>query len=85
MIRILASIATLTCLTACGSASGDGVGGVSASEASALNDAAAMLDARAGQARNEDAGLNPAAMTALRADRDRLAPADDNMTGAKIP
>ncbi|MGC4251224.1 MAG: hypothetical protein QM605_07040 [Sphingobium sp.] len=85
MIRILAGVAALACLTACGSASGDGVGGVSASEASALNDAAAMLDARAGQVRKEDAGVNPAAMTALRADRNRIEPAAGNAAGAKAP
>ncbi|EQA97086.1 hypothetical protein V475_12320 [Sphingobium baderi LL03] len=85
MIRYLASMAALVCLTACGSGPADGVGGVSASEASALNDAAAMLDARAGQIRDKEAGLNPAAMTALRADRDRAEPADENGSGAKIP
>ena len=85
MIRTLMGMTMLACLTACGSDSGDGVGGVSASEASALNDAAAMLDMRAGQARNEDAGVNPAAMKALRADRNRIEPAAENSSGAKIP
>lgn len=63
-------------LAACGSGSDDGVGGVSASEARALNDAAAMLDARAGQTRTGEVGLNPAATAAARADRGRTAPAN---------
>lgn len=67
---IAASIATF-CLAACGSGSESGVGGVSASEASALNDAAAMLDARAGDAQAGDVGLNPAARAAAEADRGR--------------
>lgn len=61
-------------LAGCGSASSDSAGGVSASEASALNDAAAELDAQAGAARPDDAGLNPAAMAGARANRDRKAP-----------
>lgn len=72
--RRSAAIAALMSLAACGSAPDDGVGGVSASEASALNDAAAMLDARSGEARSTDAGsLNPAAAAAARADRRRTA------------
>ncbi|MET0249422.1 MAG: hypothetical protein ABW164_06805 [Sphingobium sp.] len=63
-------------LAACGSGSDEGVGGVSASEARALNEAAAMLDARADQTRTGEAGLNPAAMAAARADRGRIAPAN---------
>lgn len=79
MIRNLAAIFGLAifgpaCLSACGSESGDGVGGVSASEAAALNDAAAMLDARSVEARNDSASINPAAARALRADRGRNAP-----------
>ncbi|RJG53833.1 hypothetical protein D0Z70_15155 [Sphingobium terrigena] len=74
MIRTFFIAAALLPLTACGSGSPDGVGGVSASEASALNDAAAMLDARAGAAQSGDAGLNPAAKTAAGADRGRVAP-----------
>jgi hypothetical protein len=42
---------------------GSGVGGVSASEADALNDAAAMLDSRPAPAENRTA-LNPAAVRA---------------------
>jgi hypothetical protein len=61
-------------LAACGSGSHDGVGGVSAGEAQALNDAAAQLDARTGAARSADPGLNPAAVTAAGADRKRIAP-----------
>jgi hypothetical protein len=64
----------LAALAACGSASEDGVGGVSASEASALNEAAATLDAQSGAAQNQGAGLNPAAITAAEADRGRHAP-----------
>lgn len=74
MVRPALFALLLLPLAACGSESGDGVGGVSASEASALNDAAAALDARAGAAQRGDAGLNPAATAAARADRDRRAP-----------
>ena len=75
MIRTIFIATALLSLTACGSGSPDGVGGVSASEASALNDAAAMLDAQKGAAQNDNAGLNPAASTAARADRGRGTPA----------
>ncbi|MDI1296015.1 MAG: hypothetical protein PSY12_09060 [bacterium] len=79
MIRTLAIpgrllMPALLLMPGCGSQSGDGVGGVSASEASALNDAAAMLDAHAGAAQTTDRGLNPAASAAARADRGRIAP-----------
>lgn len=47
MIRASAMLLLLA-LSACGSAPDDGVGGVSASEADALNDAAARIDAREG-------------------------------------
>lgn len=48
MIRT-ASLLLALILSACGSAADDdGVGGVSAGEAKALNEAAAMLDARPG-------------------------------------
>lgn len=74
MIRAILIATALLPLGACGSGSPDGVGGVSASEASALNDAAAMLDAQRGAAQSGDAGLNPAASTAARADRGRIEP-----------
>lgn len=72
------ALVTLLALAACGSPDGDGVGGVSASEASALNDAAAMLDARSDAARPSAEGLNPAAVAATRADRERTPPRADN-------
>ena len=59
----------LLALGACNSGQDDGVGGVSAAEASAINAAAAQLDARAGAASPQEAGLNPAAVAAARADR----------------
>lgn len=71
-IGIIAASTALLSLAACGSGSESGVGGVSASEASALNDAAAMLDARAGEAQAGDVGLNPAARAAAQADRGRV-------------
>lgn len=74
MTRLYLPIGALLALGACGSGSQDGVGGVSASEASALNDAAAKLDARTDAAQSVDPGLNPAAVTAARADRKRAAP-----------
>ena len=76
MVRIapFMMMAPLAALAACGSASDDGVGGVSASEASALNDAAAKLDARSDAVDTPGAGLNPAAATAAHADRRRHAP-----------
>jgi hypothetical protein len=61
-------------LAGCGSGSDDGVGGVSAGEARALNEAAATLDARTGTAQDAQEGLNPAARTAAAADRGRIAP-----------
>lgn len=45
-ISRLMPIAALLLVAACGEGSGEGVGGVSASEARALNEAAEMLDAR---------------------------------------
>ncbi|AOF97933.1 putative lipoprotein [Sphingobium sp. RAC03] len=77
MIRALFIATALLSLGACGSEPSDGVGGVSASEASALNDAAAMLDAQRGVAQSGDAGLNPAASAAAGADRGRVAPQPD--------
>lgn len=72
MIRPLLTLLALLPIAACGSGERDGVGGVSASEAQALNEAAARLDAQAGAAQSGEAGLNPAAQAAVRADRDRL-------------
>ncbi|MEJ7934565.1 hypothetical protein WG907_09885 [Sphingobium sp. AN558] len=73
-IRPYAAVAAAFGLAACGSAPDEGVGGVSASEASALNDAAAMLDARSGDAKTLSGNINPAATAAARADRKRVAP-----------
>lgn len=78
MIRSGLPILALWALAGCGSdgqaGDQDGVGGVSASEARALNAAAAQLDARAGAAQSGSPGLNPAAAAAARADRRRIAP-----------
>ncbi|MET0371436.1 MAG: hypothetical protein ABW039_08680 [Sphingobium sp.] len=83
-MRRLIACAVLATLAGCGPSSGDGVGGVSATEASALNDAAAMLDARSDAARSTGDGLNPAARTAARADRGRTpAPADIQANSAQ--
>jgi hypothetical protein len=70
------AIALIPCfaLASCGQPAGDdasGVGGVSSGEASALNEAAATLDARSQAAQPQGGGLNPAAVTAARADRER--------------
>ncbi|MFB0872820.1 MULTISPECIES: hypothetical protein [unclassified Sphingobium] len=72
MIRPSLALLVLLPLAACGSGERDGVGGVSASEAQTLNEAAARLDAQAGAAQSGQAGLNPAAQAAARADRDRV-------------
>lgn len=72
MRRITLAFLALFPLAACGSGERDGVGGVSASEAQALNEAATRLDAQAGAAQSGEAGLNPAAQAAARADRDRV-------------
>ncbi|QGP78995.1 hypothetical protein [Sphingobium sp. CAP-1] len=78
MIRTALPLMALLALAACGSGDQagdqDGVGGVSAGDAQALNDAAARLDAQAGAAQTGEAGLNPAATAAARADRNRVAP-----------
>ncbi|MCI4590316.1 hypothetical protein MOK15_09435 [Sphingobium sp. BYY-5] len=74
----------LLSLTGCGSGSDDGVGGVRAGEARALNEAAAMLDAQAGTALGSNAGLNPAARAAAAANRGRIMPASPaNETDAR--
>mgnify|MGYP003339188572 CR=1 FL=1 len=57
-------LVVLALLNACGSSDSDGVGGVSASEARALNEAAATLDARVGVTEDGASGLNPAARMA---------------------
>lgn len=66
------AMSLLAMLTACGSGDQDGVGGVSAGDAKALNEAAARLDAE--PRGSADAGLNPAATSAARADRERRPP-----------
>ncbi|HCW59855.1 MULTISPECIES: hypothetical protein [Sphingobium] len=68
-MRYLSGLVVLALLNACGSSDSDGVGGVSASEARALNEAAATLDARVGVTEDGASGLNPAARMA--ADRQR--------------
>lgn len=59
-------------LAACGSATSDDAG-ISPGEASALNEAATELDAQSALQR-QGKGLNPAAMSAARADRQRTDP-----------
>ncbi|SEJ34902.1 hypothetical protein SAMN05518849_105150 [Sphingobium sp. AP50] len=74
-LPLMAALIASLMLGACGSSGDqDGVGGVSAGEARALNEAAARLDAQAGAAQSDDAGLNPAATAAARADRNRVPP-----------
>lgn len=69
-----AAIMMMLGLASCGSGTDDaGVGGVSASEARALNEAAATLDAQSGASSEPNAGLNPAAVKAANADRNRSA------------
>ncbi|WP_336970217.1 hypothetical protein [Sphingobium aromaticiconvertens] len=60
--RLMVGTITLLLLSACGSDAG--VGGVTASEADALNAAAATLDERSSAAQSPDVSLNPAAVTA---------------------
>lgn len=83
MNRLLAIPTLLLGLAGCGSGSDDGVGGVSASEARALNEAAATLDARTGTAQAAQDGLNPAARAAAAADRGRVAPASATNAAAR--
>jgi hypothetical protein len=64
-------------LSSCGPDAG--VGGVTASEADALNAAAATLDARSSAARRQDARLNPAALAAR--DRSRSRTIDNAASG----
>lgn len=52
-----------------GDTEGDGSGGVSPGEAQALNDAAAMLDARSGAPVADPPPINPAAAAARKAER----------------
>ena len=59
MIRFSVAMLLPFCLAACGSASDDDASGISASQASALNDAAAKLDDRM-----DEAGLNAATFNA---------------------
>ncbi|MCP1468442.1 hypothetical protein J3E64_000109 [Sphingobium sp. OAS761] len=73
IVRLIALLPPLT-LAACGPGSADGVGGVSASEADALNEAAARIDRQTGMAQPDGPGLNPAAEAAARADRGRRPP-----------
>ena len=79
MIRIFLPVVALLVLASCGGsdAQQDGVGGVSAGEAQALNEAAAVIDARTGAAQSADPRLNPAAVAAARADRGRAAARPD--------
>jgi hypothetical protein len=58
MMRIVLVASLVLVLSACGaSEDGEGVGGVTASEARALNDAAEMLDSRPGAPGEIDANL----------------------------
>ncbi|NWK95404.1 hypothetical protein DM806_06935 [Sphingobium lactosutens] len=84
MNRRFAPFCLLLGLAGCGSGSDDGVGGVSASEARALNEVAATLDAQTGTVQDGQDGLNPAAQAAAAADRGRIAPAlPANEAGAR--
>lgn len=65
----IAAMLLLSLASACGSGGNDGVGGVSASEADALNAAAARLDAQQGSAEAPKAQLNPAATRAATAQK----------------
>ncbi|MEA3541111.1 MAG: hypothetical protein U9R77_03195 [Pseudomonadota bacterium] len=76
MPRVAGLMAMVMLTSGCGSSDDDGVGGVSASEARALNEAAAMLDARAGAAEDKSAGLNPAARMAAERQRGAQPAAD---------
>ncbi|HKY81300.1 MAG TPA: hypothetical protein VJM09_07475 [Sphingobium sp.] len=67
-MRLAAMVLLSLTLAGCSPDYPDG-GEPGAGEASALNAAADQLDAEAGAARSE--GLNPAAVAASRADRDR--------------
>lgn len=65
----IAAMLLLSLASACGSGGNDGVGGVSASEADALNAAAARLDAQQGSAEAPRTQLNPAATRAAAAQK----------------
>lgn len=60
-------------LAGCGSGISDDTG-LSPGEASALNEAAAELDTQSLAPQEQDKGLNPAALSAASADRQRTAP-----------
>lgn len=72
--KVMPGAAILLLLSACGSDAG--VGGVTASEADALNRAAATLDQSSSAAKSPDVGLNPAAVAA----RDRTRITNDSAT-----
>lgn len=65
----IAAMLLLSLASACGAGGDDGVGGVSASEADALNAAAARLDAQQGSAETPKTQLNPAATRAATAEK----------------
>lgn len=69
MMTRMTIVAGLLALTGCGSGEQEGVGGVSASDARALNEAAAKLDAQAQNAATADDAINPAAERARSSDR----------------
>lgn len=61
IIGLICALAGCAILGACGQSDEDGASGVTASEASALNDAATMLDARAHLPNSNDPGNSDAA------------------------
>lgn len=65
----IAAMLILSLASGCGSGGNDGVGGVSASEADALNAAAARLDAQQGSAEAPRTQVNPAATRAAAAQK----------------
>lgn len=75
MIRLTLLSAMLVLLVSCGPAEGesDGVGGLTAAQADALNRAAARVDAQDAPTGDTGPSLNPAAAAAARADRHREA------------
>ncbi len=71
MGKKFAGLALLIALAGCSPAAEEGVGGVSASEAQALNEAATLLEQKTGGMTGGNGGLNPAAISAVDADRGR--------------
>ncbi len=73
MIGLGPALLLLLSLGGCGSSDDGDASGLAPGEARALNDAAAELDAR-NHPPQDDAGINPAAMSAARARREQTGP-----------